>query len=152
MQMSPKARSQMMPASDEIDQAALAEAEATLRALAAEYPGYAALDVGQMDLALSALEAAGGRDAARVAEIHGAAHNIKGQGSAFGYELMTLLGEALCGLTRDRERLDALALARARALVTACRTVLDERLTGDGGVYGARIFANLNLASETGRA
>lgn len=126
----------MTPIDDDIDEAAMAEAEAALRALANEYPAYAAADVDQMAMALEALRAAGGCDAGLVAELYGVAHNLKGQGSAFGYDLMTLLGEALCALTRDKTALDASAISAASALISACRTVLDQRLVGQGGAYG----------------
>ncbi len=123
----------------------MAEAEAALRALADEYPAYAAADVDQMEASLSALQAAGGRNADLVAELYGTAHNVKGQGSAFGYDLMTLLGEAICTLTRGQEWLDAARMANARMLVEACRTVIAERLTGLGGASWDRLSANLGL-------
>ncbi len=135
----------MTPIEGEIDEAAIAEAEAALLALAHEYPGYAAADVDQMQVSLVALRAAGGADARLVAELFGVAHNIKGQGTVFGYDLMTVLGEALCALTRDRERLCGGDLAHAEALVAACRTVLCERLTGDGGQRWARLSAEFGL-------
>ncbi len=135
----------MTPFEDEIDEAAMAEAEAALKALAEEYPAYAVADVDQMDASMTALRAVDGGDAGLVAEVYATAHNIKGQGSAFGYDLMTELGEALCALTRDRTSLDSGPLAAATALIAACRTVLAERLTGDGGAFGAQLRANLGL-------
>lgn len=135
----------MLPFNDEIDEAAMAEADAALAALAAEYPAYASADVEQMEASVSALRAAAGLDAGLVADVYATAHNIKGQGSAFGYELMTELGEALCALTRDRNALESGPLATVSALIAACRTVLTERLTGDGGVFGAQLRANLGL-------
>lgn len=131
---------------DETDEAAMAEAEAALKALAAEYPAYAVADVDQMDASMKALRAVEGADAALVAAVYATAHNIKGQGSAFGYDLMTEFGEALCALTRDRTALESAPLAAATALIAACRTVLTERLTGDGGVFGAQLRANLGLS------
>lgn len=136
----------MMPIDDVIDEAAMAEAEAALRELAEQYPTYAAADVDQMAFTLEALRSLAGTDARLVAELHGVAHNIKGQGAAFGYDLMTSLGEALCLLTRDKNALDPGAMATAAALIAACRVVLDERLVGSGGAYGAQISANLRLA------
>jgi len=133
----------MSPIDDEIDEAAMAEAKAALLALSAEYPGYAIADVEQMETCFAVLAAAGGAQPDRVAELYGVAHNVKGQGSAFGYELMTLYGEALCRLTRDRDCLDPAELTSVAALLQACRTVLTERLVGDGGLYGARLSANL---------
>lgn len=131
---------------DEIDEDAMAEADAALQALAAEYPAYAAVDVERMEASIAALTAAHGADADLLAHIYGTAHNIKGQGSAFGYDLMTVLGEALCTLTRDRSALEAGPLAAATALIAACRTVLTERLTGDGGAFGAQLQADLGLS------
>jgi hypothetical protein len=133
----------MSPINDEIDEAAMAEADAALQELAAEYPGYAIADVEQMETCFAVLAAAGGAEADRLAELYGVAHNIKGQGSAFGYELMTVFGEALCRLTRDQDRLDPVGLSNVAALLQACRTVLTERLVGDGGLHGARLSANL---------
>lgn len=136
----------MLPIDDDIDEAAMAEAEAALRELAEQYPAYAAADVDQMAFTLEALRSSGGADAGLVGELHGVAHNIKGQGAAFGYDLMTSLGEALCLLTRDKSALDPGAMASVGALIDACGVVLDERLVGSGGAYGAQLSANLGLA------
>lgn len=135
----------MSPIDGDIDEAAMAEADAALLALAEEYPAYAVVDVDQMEAALVALQAAGGRDPALIGEIYGTAHNVKGQGAAFGYELMTLLGEAICSLTRERDWLDGDAMARTGAMIAACRQVLDQRLLGLGGAPGARISADFAL-------
>ena len=131
---------------DEIDEAAMAEADAALKALSDEYPSYAAADVAAMEAALADLAAGTSAASGLIADIYATAHNIKGQGSAFGYELITELGEALCLLTRDRSTLEPGPLAAVSALVGACRTVLTERLTGDGGVRGAQIRAHLGIS------
>ena len=136
----------MTPIDDEIDEAAMAEADAALKALAEEYPSYAAVDVAQMEAMHAALANRGGADSELIAELHGVAHNIKGQGAAFGYDLMTVLGGALCALTRDRPTLDSTALARIGVLVDACRAVIEQRLVGGGGAEGAEISAALGLA------
>lgn len=138
----------MTPLGGDFDEDAMAEAEAALKALADEYPLYAAADVDQMDIEFSELEAAGGLDTARIEALFGVAHNVKGQGSAFGYDLMTVIGEALCVLLRGQTALDQGAMASVKSLISACRTVLTERLVGHGGVYGERLSANLGLALE----
>lgn len=131
----------------EIDEA-MADSEAALRALAAEYPAYAAADVDRMEACLTALEAAAGHDSGLIRALHDTAHDVKGQGAAFGYDLMTLLGEEICTLSRSASCLDRDALSHVRALVGACRIVLTERLLGSGGALGARLACNLGLAME----
>lgn len=135
-----------MPLENEIDAAAMAEADAALLELTEAYPAYAAADVVQMESIHAALARGDGAPDGLIAELHGVAHNIKGQGAAFGYDLMTRLGGALCGLTRDRTALDAPALDRVGALVAACRAVIERRLVGGGGAEGARLSAELDLA------
>lgn len=83
-----------MPAALLVDEAAMAEADEALRALAEAYPAYAEAELDELSAAL---------DHPRPADpdaLFLPAHNLKGQGAAFGYDLITTLGEALCGLVR----------------------------------------------------
>lgn len=140
-----------MPAeAPSLDDAAIAAAEAALADLAAEYPGYAKADVDQMKALVGRLggDLIDGRDmAATLAELHSVAHNIKGQGASFGYELMTLLGEALCDRLRARTAVEAADLAQIRRLIAACEGVLLERVTGMGGSRGAALLAAVGVAA-----
>lgn len=132
------------------DDAAIAVAEAALAELAAEYPGYAQADVDQMKRFADKIAEgiAQGLDVARDLDaLHGVAHNVKGQGASFGYELMTVLGEALCEKLRDRLSIEEADLTVVRALVAACDTVLMQRLTGMGGTRGAALLAGAGLAA-----
>ena len=139
-----------MPAeAPSFDDAAIAAAEAALADLAAEYPGYARTDVNAMKTLAGRLgvELIDGRDlSASLAELHSVAHNITGQGASFGYDLMTILGEALCDRLRECTVVDALALTQIRRLIAACEAVLDERLTGQGGARGAALLAALGVS------
>lgn len=138
----------MPPETFIVDEAACAEADAALAALAAEYPAYAQADVDEMSRLSARLAGhfASGEDmAGDLAALHEVAHNVKGQGAYFGYELMTLIGDAVCRNTRDRTVLDGIQLASTSALVAACRDVLATRLTGWGGADGSRLMAELGL-------
>lgn len=128
------------------DEPDYAEAEAVLAALAEQYPGYAAADVAEMQLHLAALEG-GAATPGAAAALFAVAHNVKGQGAAFGYDLMTEFGEALCERLRDRDVLSAAEIGQIRALVEACDTVLAERLSGEGGPRGAALKSAAGLAS-----
>lgn len=128
---------------EEVDE--YAEAEAALRALADEYPAYASADVAEMKRHLAELESRL-TDAARAgAALFAVAHNVKGQGASFGYELMTLLGEALCERLRHDSAPGSAAIPVLRALVGGCEAVLREKITGDGGERGRDILAAAGL-------
>lgn len=72
-------------------------------------------------------------------------HDLRGQGSSFGYPLVTRIGSSLC---RYVERYDSAAEADidiVRAHVGALRAVLGNRLKGDGGEIGQKIAEGLEL-------
>ncbi len=119
------------------DEGFSAEADEVIRALMEQYPAYATADVEGMMARLPGIQAG---QADEIQALFAIAHNVKGQGSAFGYDLMTMLGEEICILLRNRTDLSAAEYARLSSLVLACHTVLEERLTGDGGARGASLL------------
>ena len=122
----------------------LARAEAAVADLAKSYASWAVADVDKCAEILAAARAAGGD--ARVAlarEIHGVAHNIKGQGTSFGYALMTRLGQSLCQLTRRKPAFSDADLDLVNAHIEAMRLVLTKEIRGDGGELGDRLGARL---------
>ena len=127
----------MLPIDDDIDEAAMAEAEAALRELAEQYPAYAAADVDQMAFTLEALRSSGGADAGLVGELHGVAHNIKGQGAAFGYDLMTSLGAMPSHAGQERSRPGRYGQRRCP----------DRRLPGGAGRAAGRVGRRLRRAA-----
>ena len=70
-------------------------------------------------------------------------HNVKGQGAAFGYELMTRVGESLSKLLHAVEQVDARTAKLMAAHVTTLRTVLDRDITGSGGDLGNHLASKL---------
>ena len=130
-----------------VDEADYAEAEAALAALAEQYPDYAAADVAQMKAHLAEIDANPADAAAACEALFAVAHNVKGQGASFGYELMTELGEALYERLRGKAALTAGEAASVRALVAACDAVIAERLSGDGGPRGKALLAAAGAAS-----
>ncbi len=127
---------------DELD---LDDAEAALQALAEQYPGYAIADVAEMKTRLDALRAAGLTSEAEIESLHMVAHNVKGQGAAFGYDLMTVLGDQLCLILRGRHDITPAEALRVEALIAACGRVLAERLTGMGGEAGRALLEGVGV-------
>jgi len=107
--------------------AALARAEAAVKALARDYLGWAQADLVQCRAHLAAATAAPDNCAAPIADLFGVAHNIKGQGASFNYPLMTELGESLCLLTRDSTGFASANLP----LIAAHLDLMDEILGGE---------------------
>ena len=99
----------------------IADAEAAVAALAAEYVIYARDDLANLRrLYEAAAPVLANADApvfcAQAAEMFSIVHNVKGQGGAFGYDLLTELGSSLCMRLRGRE--DEGRVGRARCLLS----------------------------------
>lgn len=126
--------------------ALLNEAERIMARLADEYVDTLDNDVAQIEAALTMLDLDAETRSAGLELIARRAHDIKGQGGAFGYPLATRIAEttyraaraAVAGETMDE------TLSRCAA---ALRQVVAGRLGGDGGDAGRAILAELRQAA-----
>lgn len=122
----------------------LARAEAAVADLAKSYTGWALADVDKCAGILAGARGDGAADrVTRAREIHAVAHNIKGQGTSFGYPLMTRLGQSLCHLTRRKSDFSDADLDLVAAHLDAMRLVLAKEIRGDGGELGNKLGARL---------
>ena len=128
----------------------LARAEAAVADLAKSYVGWASADVENCGAHLAAARA--GEGAARldaIQALHSVAHNIKGQGSSFGFPLMTRIGNSLCRLTRNRRAAGDADLTAIQAHLDAMGLVLAQGIRGDGGPLGEKLAQRLEaMAAE----
>ncbi|PHS28145.1 MAG: hypothetical protein COA84_02540 [Robiginitomaculum sp.] len=76
----------------------------------------------------------------------GIAHDLKGQGSTFGYTLVTDIAEHLCTLSRPQNNPDRNAMPVIQACAQALYDVLAGRIEGDGGDMGQRLRRELGLS------
>jgi hypothetical protein len=72
-------------------------------------------------------------------DFFGKAHDIKGQGTTFGYPLMTEVGSFVCEYLRHKESFTDQDILLMQDMVKLMRNILDNRLTGDGGEAGQSI-------------
>jgi HPt (histidine-containing phosphotransfer) domain-containing protein len=115
-----------------------AEAERALRELAADY---IAVTGKQVDDLQRCFDTPNWQDVTWSTQVYRTAHEIKGQGSTFGYKLISEIGASLCRLIRQREKLPAAEFdQRALAHCAAVRSVLEKNLRGDGGADGAALL------------
>jgi len=124
-------------------EAVLARAQAAVADLAKNYIPSTTAD---LDRCAALLKTARDDSAARanaVRDLYGIAHNIKGQGSSFGYPLVTRIAHSLCGLVRrERAFVDA-DLGIIQAHLDALRLILAKDIKGEGGEIGAKLAARL---------
>jgi hypothetical protein len=125
---------------------AVASAQAAVAGLADKYIGWVNDDLKRLDFAIAGVT--DGNNAAALREVYGVAHDIKGQGSTFGYHLITDIGQLLCRYTEraiERKKVDRTVID---AHVEALRTVVDNRIQGPAGELGREILDALKGVAE----
>jgi len=80
-------------------------------------------------------------------EIYRLAHDLKGQGSTFGQELVTTIATSLCKLIRTLGKGNDDDFAKhAIAHCEAIRVILDKDIRGMGGDHGTALLRVLGIA------
>ena len=112
--------------------------------LTAIYLAAANQDVINLDRALADAERDPGCWSVVVEEMREIVHNVKGQGTSFGYPLMTQVGDSLSALLKAADACDAMILKLAAAHIQAMRLILSQDIKGDGGEQGAALVERLS--------
>src|SRR5215475_2329656 len=97
----------------------LARAEEATTALRANYTEWARIDVDNTQALLDAAKKAPESRRGQLDLLYAAMHNIKGQGSSFGYPLVTRIGQSLCRLVAPGRTVDDDGLKVAQAHLDA---------------------------------
>ena len=121
----------------------LARAEEATTALRANYTEWARIDVDHTQALLDAAKRAPEGRRGQLDLLYAAMHNIKGQGSSFGYPLVTRIGQSLCRLVAPGRALDEDGLKVAQAHLDALKLVLAQKIAGKGGEVGDKLAAKL---------
>lgn len=122
--------------------AMVAQAEAAVAALRDSYREQLMVDVAALLDVWAGLE--NGVPASEVMkQIHSIAHNVKGQGGSFGYDLVTSIGASLCDYIRSGERQSADEINIVHAHIKILKMVGENDIAGTGGETGERIVAKL---------
>ncbi|MGB3810256.1 MAG: hypothetical protein WA943_09165 [Parvibaculum sp.] len=120
----------------------IATAEAAVAALRDSYREQLMADSTMLARIWSRLET-GASPAEVLHDIHAIAHNVKGQGGSFGYDLVTSIGASLCDYIRSGDRTSVDALNIVHAHIKILKMVGDNDIAGTGGETGERIVAKL---------
>jgi chemotaxis protein histidine kinase CheA len=129
-----------VPSRDEL----LHRAEEAVAALADEYLVWARAECERVRaLHATGVEKPGDR-AALQARIFEAAHNLKGQGRCFGFDLVTDVGTMLCALMRDRDATSDEEWSVIGHHLEALEIVFVHSIRGSGGALGEKLLDRLN--------
>jgi hypothetical protein len=85
--------------------------------------------------------------------IYGVAHNLKGQGKSFGYDMISKIGASLCDfLNKQAHDTGDRAMEIVKAHIDAVGVVVKYRLESDGGPLGRKLVARLQglVAANSG--
>ncbi len=127
-----------------VDLSVLEKAEQIIAGLQDSYLEWVQEDLNKLQVIYDQLQAQPDRSAALLKDLFRVAHDIKGQGGSFGYDLMTVVGNHLCrfieGLTGDvgEAEMDVIKLH-----LDSLRLIIGRRLEGAGGAAGDKIVSGL---------
>ncbi len=124
---------------------ALERADAVIADLADDYLTWAEEDLTNLQAALAKLKATEGDNRAEVAAIFQIAHDVKGQGGSFGYQLMTEIGHHLCRFLESLETANPAEIGVIGVHIDALRLVIANKMKGDGGAAGEALYKGLEL-------
>jgi hypothetical protein len=121
--------------------------EAADNAIAAQARGYldrARAEQSAANEAIGMALARPERRAEALDRLYGIAHDMKGEGTTYGYPLATGIAASLCGLLAGRPGLDETALRIVQAHVEGLGLVLEHAIAGDGGAAGRDLLRRLH--------
>jgi chemotaxis protein histidine kinase CheA len=131
-----------------VDLDALAKAEEVIANLAGDYLEWVREDFVRMEAAFAKLKSGDGGDKENLEAMFQIAHDMKGQGGSFGYDLMTAIGDHMCRLLETLDKAGPREQTMIRVHIDAMRVVITKELKGDGGNEGRQLLMGLSLVGE----
>ncbi len=118
-----------------------AKAMSVIDDLAKEYQGWVQGDLKKLQDGYEAALLADANNRVQIMQyvVFRTAHDMKGQGAMFKYDLVTDIGNHLCRYIEKQEAFDALQMAAVKAHIDALAEVVNHHLTGDGGARGQEL-------------
>lgn len=131
-----------------VDIETLERAEAVIANLADDYIGWVGNDLVKIDGVLEELSVAKENRKPILDRIFQIAHDIKGQGGSFGYDIMTVVGDQLCRFVENLEDAGPGEIEAISLHINAMKMVIAKRLKGDGGKEGDQLIKGLTLVID----
>jgi CheY-like chemotaxis protein len=131
-----------------IDPEVLKAAEGQLDRMETDYSDWVRGTVKQL---VEAYDKAMADDRARalmIAQINRISHDLRGQGTTFGYPLITVFGNSLFDCTTKIEKVPDKLLEFVKAHLDGITAVIRDRIKGSGGPIGTELVESLEHARE----
>ncbi|MEK9722435.1 MAG: Hpt domain-containing protein [Rhodospirillaceae bacterium] len=131
-----------------MDASTLDRAEQAIAGMADQYLDWVQEDLKRIEQAFAVLAAASGDRKVEVDGVFQVAHDMKGQGGSFGYDLITAIGNQLCWLIEKLEHIGDSEVNAIRVHIDAMKLVVSQRMKGHGGKAGDQILMGLEKVME----
>lgn len=131
-----------------VDLATLERAESVIAEMADSYLEWVQEDLKRIDEAYKRLAEASGERTKEAEDVFQIAHDIKGQGGSFGYDLMTLIANELCRLIERQDGFGAPEVQAVKVHIDAMKLVIQNRMKGDGGKNGQALVDGIRQVGD----
>jgi len=131
-----------------VDLATLERAENVIAQMADSYLEWVQEDLVRMDSAYKALAAAAPPRKKESEQVFQIAHDIKGQGGSFGYDLMTVIANELCRLIERQDDFGDAEVQAIKVHIDAMKLVIQNLMKGDGGANGQALVDGIRQVGD----
>jgi chemotaxis protein histidine kinase CheA len=125
-----------------IDPAAIAKAEAALKSLASNFTQWLADEISKLDAARQQVRA-DGATSETMENLYLRAHDLKGLGTTYGYQLITRIAGSLCRLIDDKEKRATTSLELVDAHIDAIKAAIRDDIKSDEHPVGRVLVEEL---------
>ncbi len=131
-----------------VDEAALLRAENAIANMTDEYLEWVVQDIARIEKACQDLKSDASEREKNLQGVFQVAHDIKGQGGSFGFDLMTVIGNQVCQIIDKADANDPHIVDVIDVHVDAMKLVVASKLKGTGGQDGELMLAGLRKVCE----
>ena len=125
-----------------IDPAAIAKAEAALKSLANNFAQWLADEITKLDAARQQIRSVG-VTAETMENLYLRAHDLKGLGTTYGYQLITRIAGSLCRLIDDKDKRARAPLDLVDAHIDAIKAAVRDDIKNDDHPVGRVLVEEL---------
>lgn len=118
-------------------------ADAAIDSQAIDYLSRVRGDLAEVKSVIEIALAGDEQRAAAVDRLFGFVHNMKGQGTTFGYPLVSQIGALTCSILQRNPEPDESVLRVVKAHIDALSIVIEHNLAGNGGSLGVKLVERL---------
>ncbi len=131
-----------------IDPDIIAKAEKKVEEISANYGSQAVDEVTELEAAFASCKLGDDDQTVYLRRINRLVHDIRGQGSSFGYPLLTEFATSLFDFTDYLEKANEQQLQIIKAHIDVMHVVVHQKMKGDGGAVGQQLKQTLEIAKK----